>query len=162
MHQRDQILENNSKGYREGEVHLHQASSYTVERDMHALEEICNAVSLRKIDHVTYFENYKVVRPPPTTTLLSTPLPITIYTMAPSTAAETSKPKQRSDLLRFSTHRHLRQRILLSVLSGKSLRIDNIRSDDVHVGLRDYEVNLLRLVEKVTNGSTIEISVTGM
>lgn len=82
--------------------------------------------------------------------------------MAPSTAAETSKPKQRSDLLRFSTHRHLRQRILLSVLSGKSLRIDNIRSDDVHVGLRDYEVNLLRLVEKVTNGSTIEISVTGM
>lgn len=83
------------------------------------------------------------------------------YTMAPSTA-ETSKPKQRSDLLRFSTHRHLRQRILLSVLSGKSLRIDNIRSDDVHVGLRDYEVNLLRLVEKVTNGSTIEISVTGM
>jgi RNA 3'-terminal phosphate cyclase-like protein len=80
--------------------------------------------------------------------------------MAPSTA-ETSKPKQRSDLLRFSTHRHLRQRILLSVLSGKSLRIDNIRSDDVHVGLRDYEVNLLRLVEKVTNGSTIEISVTG-
>lgn len=81
--------------------------------------------------------------------------------MAPS-AAETSKPKQRSDLLRFSTHRHLRQRILLSVLSGKSLRIDNIRSDDVHVGLRDYEVNLLRLVEKVTNGSTIEISVTGM
>ena len=77
MHQRDQILENNSKGYREGEVHLHQASSYTVERDMHALEEICNAVSLRKIDHVTYFENYKVVRPPPTTTLLYTPLPIT-------------------------------------------------------------------------------------
>ena len=112
--------------------------------------------------HVTYFEIYKVVHPPPTTTLNCTPLSTIIHTMAPSTAAETSRPKQRSDLLRFSTHRHLRQRILLSVLSGKSLRIDNIRSDDVHVGLRDYEVNLLRLVEKVTNGSTIEISVTGM
>ncbi|ODN72975.1 18S rRNA biogenesis protein RCL1 [Cryptococcus amylolentus CBS 6039] len=65
------------------------------------------------------------------------------------------------DILRFTGHRHLRQRILLAVLSGKSIRIDAIRSDDVHVGLRDYEVNLLRLVEKVTNGSTVEISLTG-
>lgn len=67
----------------------------------------------------------------------------------------------RSDILRFSSHRHLRQRLLLSVLSGKSIRVDGIRSEDVHVGLREYEINLLRLVEKVTNGSTIEISVTG-
>lgn len=74
--------------------------------------------------------------------------------MAPTSA-------RTSDLLRFSTHRHLRQRLLLAILSGKSLRIDNIRSDDVHVGLRDYEINLLRLVEKVTNGSSIEINVTG-
>ncbi|OCF75925.1 18S rRNA biogenesis protein RCL1 [Kwoniella mangroviensis CBS 8886] len=65
------------------------------------------------------------------------------------------------DILRFTTHRHLRQRLLLSILSGKSIRVDGIRSDDVHVGLRDYEINLLRLAEKVTNGSTIEISVTG-
>ena len=40
--------------------------------------------------------------------------------------------------------------------------MDQIRPEDVQVGLRDYEVNLLRMVEKVTNGSTIEISVTGM
>lgn len=66
-----------------------------------------------------------------------------------------------SDILRFSTHRHLRQRILLAVLSGKSIRVEKIRSDDVHVGLRDYEINLLRLVEKVTNGSSIEINHTG-
>nr|XP_031864084.1 18S rRNA biogenesis protein RCL1 [Kwoniella shandongensis]KAA5531156.1 18S rRNA biogenesis protein RCL1 [Kwoniella shandongensis] len=65
------------------------------------------------------------------------------------------------DILRFTTHRHFRQRILLSILSGKSIRVDGIRSDDVHVGLRDYEINLLRLAEKVTNGSSIEISVTG-
>ncbi|OWT38554.1 18S rRNA biogenesis protein RCL1 [Cryptococcus neoformans] len=71
------------------------------------------------------------------------------------------QPGPSKDILRFTGHRHLRQRILLSILSGKSIRIDGIRSDDVHVGLRDYEVNLLRLVEKVTNGSTIEISVTG-
>jgi hypothetical protein len=67
----------------------------------------------------------------------------------------------RSDILRFTSQRHLRQRILLSILSGRSIRVDAIRSDDVHVGLRDYEINLLRLVEKVTNGTTIEISVTG-
>lgn len=83
------------------------------------------------------------------------------HTMAVASSS-TAPPAQRSDLLRFSSHRHLRQRLLLSVLSGKSLRIDNIRSDDVHVGLRDYEVNLLRLVEKITNGSTVEISFTGM
>ncbi|WVR09531.1 18S rRNA biogenesis protein RCL1 [Kwoniella sp. DSM 27419] len=65
------------------------------------------------------------------------------------------------DILRFTSHRHLRQRILLSILSGKSIRVDGIRSDDVHVGLREYEINLLRLAEKITNGSTIEISVTG-
>jgi hypothetical protein len=94
-----------------------------------------------------------------TYTLYPSFLAIPPTTMAPSTS---TTPRPRSDLMRFSTHHHLRQRILLSVLSGKSLRIDNIRSDDVHVGLRDYEVNLLRLVEKVTNGSTIEISVTGM
>jgi RNA 3'-terminal phosphate cyclase-like protein len=76
--------------------------------------------------------------------------------MAP---AQSARP--RSDILRFTSHRHLRQRILLSILSGKSIRVDAIRSDDVQVGLRDYEINLLRLVEKITNGSTIEISVTG-
>lgn len=72
-----------------------------------------------------------------------------------------SKGRKAGDLVRFSTHRYLRQRLVLAILSGKSLRVDNIRPDDVHVGLRDYEINLLRLVEKVTNGSTIEISVTG-
>ena len=66
-----------------------------------------------------------------------------------------------SDIVRFSGHKHLRQRITLAVLSGRSVRIDSIRSEDVHVGLRDYEISFLRLVEKITNGTTIEISVTG-
>lgn len=79
----------------------------------------------------------------------------------PMPAPTQPTPRTKSDLLRFQTHHHLRQRLVLSVLSGKSIRVDGIRSDDVQVGLRDYEVNLLRLVEKVTNGSTIEISVTG-
>lgn len=81
--------------------------------------------------------------------------------MAPSQPRAPPKPKPKGDLLRFTGHAYLRQRLLLSILSGRSIRVDGIRSDDVHVGLRDYEVNLLRLLEKVTNGSTIEINVTG-
>lgn len=76
-------------------------------------------------------------------------------------APTASSSKTKSDLLRFSGHAHLRQRLVLSVLSGRSIRIDGIRSTDAHVGLRDYEVSLLRLMEKVTNGSVVEISTTG-
>ncbi|KAJ7063400.1 RNA 3'-terminal phosphate cyclase domain-containing protein [Mycena amicta] len=61
----------------------------------------------------------------------------------------------------FSGHQHLRLRLVLSILSGKPVRIDKIRSDDKNPGLRDFEISLLRLLEKVTNGTVIEISVTG-
>ncbi|EGN93302.1 hypothetical protein SERLA73DRAFT_98058 [Serpula lacrymans var. lacrymans S7.3] len=61
----------------------------------------------------------------------------------------------------FSGHQFLRQRLVLSILSGKAVRIDKIRADDKDPGLRDYEVSLLRLLEKATNGTVIEISVTG-
>ncbi|KAF5330851.1 hypothetical protein D9619_005612 [Psilocybe cf. subviscida] len=68
---------------------------------------------------------------------------------------------QPGTLLHFSGHQHLRNRLVLSILSGRSVRIDKIRSDDKNPGLRDFEVSLLRLLEKVTNGTVIEISVTG-
>ncbi|KAJ7343364.1 18S rRNA biogenesis protein [Mycena albidolilacea] len=64
-------------------------------------------------------------------------------------------------LIQFSGHQHLRHRLVLSILSGKPVRIDKIRSDDKNPGLRDFEISLLRLLEKVTNGTVIEISVTG-
>ncbi|GLB34856.1 putative RNA 3'-terminal phosphate cyclase (RTC), insert domain [Lyophyllum shimeji] len=64
-------------------------------------------------------------------------------------------------LLQFSGHQHLRHRLVLSILSGKHVRIDKIRPEDKNPGLRDYEISLLRLLEKVTNGTIIEISVTG-
>ncbi|KAF9469162.1 RNA 3'-terminal phosphate cyclase/enolpyruvate transferase [Collybia nuda] len=64
-------------------------------------------------------------------------------------------------LVQFSGHQHLRQRLVLSILSGKHVRIDKIRSEDKNPGLRDFEISLLRLLEKVTNGTIIEISVTG-
>lgn len=85
-----------------------------------------------------------------------------------------------STLLHFSGHQHLRHRLALSILSGKHVRINKIRSEDKNPGLRgvladfafpnlplspvcaDFEISLLRLLEKVTNGTIIEISVTGM
>ncbi|KAG9025670.1 hypothetical protein FRB95_009915 [Tulasnella sp. JGI-2019a] len=66
-----------------------------------------------------------------------------------------------NSLLRFSGHENLRNRVVLSVLSGKPVRIDQIRPDDKEPGLREYEASLLRLVEKVSNGTVIEISYTG-
>ena len=76
------------------------------------------------------------------------------------THTSSSRPPM-SDIIRFSSHQYLRQRIVLCILSGRSIRVDKIRTEDVQIGLRDYEINLLRLVEKVTNGTTIDISVTG-
>ncbi|EEB92177.1 hypothetical protein MPER_09350, partial [Moniliophthora perniciosa FA553] len=64
-------------------------------------------------------------------------------------------------LVHYSGHQYLRHRLVLSILSGKPVRIDKIRSDDKNPGLRDFEISLLRLLEKVTNGTVIEISVTG-
>lgn len=37
----------------------------------------------------------------------------------------------------------------------------NIRSQDENPGLKDYELNLLKLLEKVTNGSVVNINKTG-
>uniref|UniRef100_A0A7N8XG75 RNA 3'-terminal phosphate cyclase-like protein n=1 Tax=Mastacembelus armatus TaxID=205130 RepID=A0A7N8XG75_9TELE len=54
-----------------------------------------------------------------------------------------------------------RQRLVLSTLSGKRVKIKNIRSRDDDPGLRDFEASLIRLLDKVTNGSRIEINQTG-
>uniref|UniRef100_A0A3P9GZ84 RNA 3'-terminal phosphate cyclase-like protein n=1 Tax=Oryzias latipes TaxID=8090 RepID=A0A3P9GZ84_ORYLA len=55
----------------------------------------------------------------------------------------------------------LRQRLVLSTLSGKRVRIKNIRSKEDDPGLRDFEASFIRLLDKVTNGSRIEINQTG-
>ncbi|KAJ3297440.1 rRNA-processing endoribonuclease [Borealophlyctis nickersoniae] len=65
-------------------------------------------------------------------------------------------------ILRYKGHNHLRQRLLLATVSGKTVRIDDIRAEDEdHPGLTDYEASFLRLLEKITNGCSIEISYTG-
>ncbi|KAG0291509.1 rRNA-processing endoribonuclease, partial [Dissophora globulifera] len=63
-----------------------------------------------------------------------------------------------SKIVKFEGHNYFRQRLVLATLSGKILKIDKIRSNDANP---DFEASFLRLLEKVTNGATIEISYTG-
>ncbi|KAJ2360111.1 hypothetical protein IW150_007595, partial [Coemansia sp. RSA 2607] len=67
----------------------------------------------------------------------------------------------KRDVLHFEGHRFLKQRLVLSILSQRPVRIDKIRADDTNPGMRDYEVSLLRLLDKATNGSRFDISHTG-
>lgn len=55
----------------------------------------------------------------------------------------------------------LRQRLMLSVLTSKPMRISKIRYRDDNPGLRDFESSILRLLDKITNGSKMEVSETG-
>lgn len=64
-------------------------------------------------------------------------------------------------MLRLRGSQNFRQRIVYATLSGKALRIDAIRENSDSPGLQDYEASFLRLVEKVTNGCSVEINETG-
>ncbi|GAA5872405.1 hypothetical protein JCM3774_004511 [Rhodotorula dairenensis] len=66
-----------------------------------------------------------------------------------------------SRVLSFKGHARLRHRLVLSLLSRRPIRIDRIRPDDDEPGLRPHEVSYLRLIEKLTQGSRLEISYTG-
>ena len=54
-----------------------------------------------------------------------------------------------------------RIRIMLSILSGRPIMIDKIRSREEEPGLKDFEVSFLKLIVKLTNGSTFVIDETG-
>jgi hypothetical protein len=64
-------------------------------------------------------------------------------------------------MLKLKGSQHFRQRLVLATLTGKSIRIDDIRAKDQNPGLRDFEASLLRLIEKITNGCIVEINETG-
>ncbi|RWS24250.1 RNA 3'-terminal phosphate cyclase-like protein [Leptotrombidium deliense] len=64
-------------------------------------------------------------------------------------------------MLEFEGSNCFRQRLILSTLTLKPMVIKNIRTNEDEVGLNDYEINLLSLLEKITNGSTFEIDETG-
>jgi RNA 3'-terminal phosphate cyclase-like protein len=65
-------------------------------------------------------------------------------------------------MLHYRGARNFRQRIILSTLSGRPVRIDDIRIDDAdEPGLRDFEISLLRLIEGVVNGCEVVINSAG-
>lgn len=61
----------------------------------------------------------------------------------------------------FDGYDLLRERVILSILTGKSIKIQNIRNDEENPGLKDYEISFLKLCQKITEGSSLEINYTG-
>jgi len=54
-----------------------------------------------------------------------------------------------------------RQRIVLSTLSGIPVRIVDIRKYEDEPGIKEFEASFLRLMDKLTNGTKIEVNETG-
>ena len=66
------------------------------------------------------------------------------------------------EFLRFTGHRGFIQRLTLATLTGRPVHISKIRSSSpTEPGLAPHEVSFLRLLEAITNGSSMQISVTG-
>ena len=63
--------------------------------------------------------------------------------------------------LNFTGHRHLVSRLLLATLSGRPIRISQIRSSSTNPGLTRSETNFVRLLDAVTNGGQVQFSMTG-
>lgn len=64
--------------------------------------------------------------------------------------------------LKFTGSKYLVQRLALATLTGRTVRISQIRSaSHTAPGLAPHEVSFLRLLDAITNGSAIEFSYTG-
>jgi RNA 3'-terminal phosphate cyclase-like protein len=64
-------------------------------------------------------------------------------------------------ILEFEGSNFLRQRLVLSLLSSRPIRIQNIRAKAQNPGLQDFEANLLKMIDVITNGTKIEVNKTG-
>jgi RNA 3'-terminal phosphate cyclase-like protein len=69
--------------------------------------------------------------------------------------------KKRSDFLLYTGCNFFRQRIVLATLFRQSICIQDIRTNTVASGIKPYEASLLRLIDKITNGSNFHIDATG-
>jgi RNA 3'-terminal phosphate cyclase-like protein len=64
--------------------------------------------------------------------------------------------------IKFSSHASLAHRLVLATLTGRAIRVSQIRSaSPTNPGLAPHDISFLRLLESITNGSHIEISYTG-
>lgn len=67
----------------------------------------------------------------------------------------------RPTTLTFEGGAFLRHRLVLSTLSNRPVRVTDIRADDDQPGLSPAEISFIRLLDKLTTGTTIEINETG-
>jgi RNA 3'-terminal phosphate cyclase-like protein len=67
----------------------------------------------------------------------------------------------KGNILEFEGCNFLRCRLVLATLSGKSVKIRNIRGRQENPGLKEFEASFIRLMDKMTNGSKVEVSETG-
>lgn len=63
--------------------------------------------------------------------------------------------------LKFEGSAQFRYRIVCSILSGRPIKITRIREGEDQPGLHDFEANFLRLIEALSDGTSIEINDTG-
>lgn len=67
------------------------------------------------------------------------------------------------DCLEFQGSGCFRQRLILATLTRRKIVINNFRENDkLSYGIQKYEVSLLKLLEKITNGSSILIENNGL
>ena len=62
--------------------------------------------------------------------------------------------------LTFKGSNHLKQKLILATISGKAVKITDIRIGE-GIGIQEFEINTIRLIDKLTNGSHIKISASG-
>ncbi|GJQ83263.1 hypothetical protein Trydic_g8857 [Trypoxylus dichotomus] len=67
----------------------------------------------------------------------------------------------KNNTLTYKGSSFMRQRLLLSILSSKPIRIIDIRANHDEPGIAEFEVNLIRLLDKITNGTVIQLDSTG-
>lgn len=69
--------------------------------------------------------------------------------------------KTAKQVLKYDGCNFFRQRIILSLLSGRSVKFRQLRLTHQSPGITTYERSLLELIDRFTNGTRIEINETG-
>ncbi len=68
---------------------------------------------------------------------------------------------ERGSVLLFEGSNFLRMRVALSLITQRAISVSNVRARDEDPGFKEYEASLLRLVDKMTNGTRLQINETG-
>ena len=66
-----------------------------------------------------------------------------------------------TSLLEYEGTANFRTRLVLACLASRPVRITKIRPDDESPGLAAFEASFIRLLDKLTNGTHVEINETG-